>query len=180
LATPYKLLFGIASILAISKAPLAILRPYIVKIIVNDKIVNDEAVASKDYSSLLYWILIMVALLILQAILNYSFILSTNRLGQNVIRDLRVRVYKHLLKLKLSYYDTTPIGTSTTRAVNDIETINSIFSQGIITIIADLLTLITVVITMFIMSWKLTLVCIVTVPLLLIATYIFKEKVKAA
>jgi len=93
---------------------------------------------------------------------------------------LRVKVFNHITSLKLRYFDTTPIGTSTTRTINDIETINSIFTQGVITIIADLLTLIAVLIIMTITSWKLTLICLSTAPFLILASYIFKEKVKAS
>jgi len=90
---------------AIFKAPIAILRPLFVKYIVNNQI------ASSDYGGLLMMIGLMIGVLIIEAILNYCFILSTNFLGQNVIRDLRVRVYNHLLKLRLTYFDNTPIGT---------------------------------------------------------------------
>jgi ATP-binding cassette, subfamily B, multidrug efflux pump len=94
-----------------------------------------------------------------------------------VIRDLRVRVFKHVSSLNLSYFDKTPIGTSTTRTINDIETINSVFSEGIITIIADLLTLIVVLGIMFWTSWKLTLVCMVVLPFLLVGARWFKNEV---
>jgi ATP-binding cassette subfamily B multidrug efflux pump len=116
--------------------------------------------------------------LILEAGLRYVFIYSTKLLGQSVIRDLRVRVFKHITKLKLSYFDRTPIGTSTTRTINDIEAINTVFSQGSITILADILTLLTVLGMMFYTSWKLTLICLTTMPFLIIASYVFKEKVK--
>jgi ATP-binding cassette subfamily B protein len=112
--------------------------------------------------------------------LRYVFIYSTNWLGQSVIRDLRVKVFKHITSLRLTYFDRTPIGQSTTRTINDIETINTVFSQGVIMIIADILTLVAVLIIMFITSWQLTLICLTTAPFLIIASYIFKEKVKFA
>ena len=116
----------------------------------------------------------------LESICRYWFIFSTNLLGQSVIRDLRVRVFRHITKLRLTFFDRTPIGTSTTRTINDIEAINTVFSQGSITIIADLLTLVTVLGVMFYTSWKLTLICLTTMPFLIIASYVFKEKVKMA
>ena len=122
--------------------------------------------------------MVLVGLLFLDSLCRYWFIYSTNLLGQSVIRDLRVKVFRHITKLRLTYFDRTPIGTSTTRTINDIEAINTVFSQGSITIIADLLTLVTVLGVMFYTSWKLTLICLTTMPFLILASYIFKEKVK--
>jgi ATP-binding cassette subfamily B protein len=121
-----------------------------------------------------------LGILLLEAVLLYFFTWTTNKLGQNVIRDLRVRVFRHITSLRLQYFDTNPIGTSTTRTINDLETINTVFSEGIITITADILTLILVLIFMLYTSWKLTLVCLITAPFLIIASYIFKEKVKGS
>jgi len=99
-------------------------------------------------------------------------------LGQNVIRDLRIRVFDHITSLRLTFFDNTPIGTSTTRTINDIETINTVFTQGVITIIADLMTLVFVFGLMVYTSWQLTMVCLTTIPIMIFATYIFKESVK--
>jgi len=118
--------------------------------------------------------------LLLESALRYVFLYASNWLGQAVVRDLRTKVFDHVTSLRLSYFDRTPIGISTTRTINDIESINQIFSQGIITIIADFLMVIAVLAVMFIVSWKLTLVCLTTMPFLIIATYIFKEKVKSS
>jgi ATP-binding cassette subfamily B protein len=101
-------------------------------------------------------------------------------LGQAVVRDLRIKIFNHINRFNLSYFDKTPIGTSTTRTINDVETINTVFSQGVITIIADILTLIVVLAIMFITSWELTLIALTTSPFLVIASYIFKEKVKTS
>jgi ATP-binding cassette subfamily B protein len=97
-----------------------------------------------------------------------------------VVRDLRIKIFNHINRFNLSYFDKTPIGTSTTRTINDVETINTVFSQGVITIIADILTLIVVLAIMFITSWELTLIALTTSPFLVIASYIFKEKVKTS
>lgn len=174
LAKPYKLIFSLAAILAVVLAPVAILRPYLIQLSVDDYILKF------DMDGLMRMILLLVGVLFLESFMRYVFIYSTNWLGQSVIRDLRVRVFNHLTSLHLGYFDKTPIGTSTTRTINDIETINSVFSQGVITIIADILALFVVLVVMLMTSWKLTLVCLTTLPLLIISTYIFKEKVKAA
>ncbi|HKK77686.1 MAG TPA: ABC transporter ATP-binding protein [Saprospiraceae bacterium] len=172
LAKPYRTLFALAAFLAVALAPIATLRPYLVQVMV------DEYIFNYDLQGLTRMALLFIGVLFLHAIMQYSFIFSTNLLGQSVIRDLRVNVFRHLTSLRLTYFDKTPIGTSTTRTINDIETINTVFSQGVITIIADLLTLFAVLGIMFITSWKLTLICLTTMPFLLIATYVFKEKVK--
>jgi ATP-binding cassette subfamily B protein len=172
LAKPYRTLFALAAFLAIALAPIATLRPYLVQVMV------DEYIFNYDLQGLTRMALLFIGVLFLHAIMQYSFIFSTNLLGQSVIRDLRVNVFRHLTSLRLTYFDKTPIGTSTTRTINDIETINTVFSQGVITIIADLLTLFAVLGIMFVTSWKLTLICLTTMPFLLVATYIFKEKVK--
>lgn len=172
LAKPYRKVFILAGILTALLAPLAILRPYIIKIMVDDYIFKFDIPGLTNMAMLLGFILMI------EVALQYVFIYSTSWLGQSVIKDLRVRMFNHISSLRLSYFDTTPIGTSTTRTINDIETINTVFSQGAITIIADLFTVFAVLTIMLITSWKLTLVCLTTLPFLMIATYIFKEKVK--
>ncbi len=174
LAKPYKLVFAAAALLAIVLAPIAVYRPYLVKEMVDDYIFVN------DIPGLTMMAMLFCGVLVLESILRYTFIFTTNWLGQTVIKDLRVRVFKHISSLKLTYFDRTPIGTSTTRTINDIETINTVFSQGVITIIADLLTLFAVLAIMLYTSWKLTLICLTTMPFLLVATYIFKESVKKA
>ncbi len=174
LAKPYKKVFILAVVLTVVLAPLAILRPYIIKIMVDDYIFKF------DIPGLTNMAILLVVILMINVSLRYVFIYSTSWLGQSVIKDLRVRMFNHISSLRLSYFDTTPIGTSTTRTINDIETINTVFSQGAITIIADLFTVFAVLVIMLITSWKLTLVCLTTLPFLMIATYIFKEKVKVS
>lgn len=174
LAIPYKGILIFCSFLAVILAPITVIRPYLIKEMV------DEYIFKSDIQGMIFIACLISAILVINVLLRYLFIYYTNWLGQSVIRDLRVRVFNHITNLKLRYFDTTPIGTSTTRTINDIETINSIFTQGVITIIADLLTLIAVLVIMTITSWKLTLICLTTAPFLILATYIFKEKVKAS
>lgn len=172
LTRPYRLIFIASGFLAVVLAPLAILRPKLIQQMV------DEHIFLNDLEGLVQLTMILVGILFLEAILRYLFTYGTSWLGESVVRDLRVRVFNHIANLRLSYFDKTPIGTSTTRTINDIQTINDIFTQGLITIIADLLTLIAVLGIMLITSWKLTLVCLTTLPFLMVASYIFKEKVK--
>lgn len=174
LAKPYRAVFFLAGILSIVLAPISILRPYLVQRTVDDCIINNNG------EGLLFMISLLFVVLVVQGILYYIFAYSTNWLGQSVIRDLRTRVFNHINSLRLTYFDNTPIGTSTTRTINDIETINTVFSQGFITIIADILTLFFVFGIMLWTSWKVTLVCLVTIPFLILATYWFKEAVKKA
>ncbi len=174
LAAPYKGIFILSGTLSIILAPIAILRPYLVQRTV------DESILSNNGEGLLFMVMLLFGILVLQGILYYVFSYSTSWLGQSVIRDLRTRVFDHINSLRLSYFDKTPIGTSTTRTINDVETINTVFSQGFITIIADLLTLFFVLGIMLWTSWKVTLVCLVTIPVLIVFTYWFKEAVKRA
>lgn len=174
LAKPYKRLFFFCAILAIILAPVSILMPYLINIMVDDYIFQ------YDLEGLKWMAYIYIGVLLFHVFLQYLFVYLTSLLGQSIIKDLRVRVFNTLTRLRLTYFDQTPIGQSTTRTINDIETINTVFSEGVITILADLLSLIAVIIIMFVTSWKLALLCMITLPLILIATYIFKEKVKVA
>ncbi len=174
LATPYKFTLYATAILAVVMAPVSSLRPYLINKIV------DEHIFNHDINGLSLMVMILVGLLFIEALFEYAFVYATGWLGQVVIRDLRNKVLQHITNLRLQYFDTTPIGTSTTRTISDIETINTVFSEGIITIVADILTLVVVLFMMFYTSWKLTLVCLTVLPILLIASYVFKEKVKNA
>jgi ATP-binding cassette subfamily B multidrug efflux pump len=171
---PYRTAFWLSALIALILAPLATLRPYLVQKMVDDHIFQFDMAGLGR----LAWIFAVV--LLLHAVLQYLFIYLTNWLGQVVVRDLRIQVFKHVTSLRLSYFDRTPIGNITTRTINDLETINQVFSQGIITMAADVLTLLVVLGIMLATSWKLTLICMVTMPFLVLASYIFKEKVKAS
>jgi len=174
LAWPYRKAFIAAGLLAVVLAPLAIMRPWLVQLMV------DNYIFRSDILGLTRMTVIFVAVLLVHATMQYFFVFTSNFLGQSVIRDLRVKVFQHITRLRLTYFDRTPIGTSTTRTINDIETINTVFSQGVITMVADLLTVFAVLAVMLATSWRLTLICLTTMPLLILASYIFKEKVKVA
>ena len=173
-AAPYKSLLLSTTLMAVLLAPLATIRPWLVQKMV------DEHIVYSDVEGLLKLSIIFVIVLFLHAFLTYLFTYLSGVLGQAVVRDLRIKIFNHINRFNLSYFDKTPIGTSTTRTINDVETINTVFSQGVITIIADILTLIVVLAIMFITSWELTLIALTTSPFLVIASYIFKEKVKTS
>lgn len=172
LAIPYKRIAVVAVLLAILLAPLAIARPRIVQKIV------DDFVFVGDVQGMTFWAAVVFGVIVVEALCRYAFIYSSNWLGQSIIRDFRVRVFSHINSLQLSYFDKTPIGTSTTRTISDIQSINSIFTEGVITIMADLLSIIAVLAVMIATSWKLTLICLTTMPVMMLASYIFKEAVK--
>lgn len=173
-AAPYKSLLLSTTLMAVLLAPLATIRPWLVQKMV------DEHILFSDVVGLLKLSIIFIIVLFLHAFLTYLFTYLSGVLGQAVVRDLRIKIFNHINRFNLSYFDKTPIGTSTTRTINDVETINTVFSQGVITIIADILTLIVVLAIMFITSWELTLIALTTSPFLVIASYIFKEKVKTS
>ncbi len=174
IAKPYRKVLVLAALLAVLLAPTASLRPYLINIMVDNYIVEF------DLPGMLRMTGLISVLLILEVILQYGFIYSTAWIGQSVIRDLRKSVFNHIVGLRLRYFDQTPIGTITTRTINDIESVNNVFAEGVITIVADILAIIVILIIMFMSSWQLTVICVATLPLMFIATYVFKEKVKAA
>ncbi|MGB1206576.1 MAG: ABC transporter ATP-binding protein [Chitinophagales bacterium] len=173
LAIPFKKAFIISSVLAITLALLSPLRPYLIQLTIDDYIFQG------DISGLNKMVMFLMALLLTESVFRYNFTYMTNWLGQSVIKELRVKVFEHILRFRLRFFDNTPIGTATTRAINDVEAINSVFSQGMITIVADILTIITVLFLMFYTDWKLSLVSLIPFPFLIWSTYVFKEKVKA-
>lgn len=174
LVKPFKQEFIMATLLAILLSVLGPIRPYLIQVTV------DDYVLKQDGAGLQMMAMILVGLLMAESFLRYFFIYITNWLGQSVIKNLRVRVFSHVTRLKLQYFDKTPIGTATTRTINDVETINDIFSQGLITIIADLLTIFVIIGIMFYSNWQLTLVSLATFPLIIYSTYVFKEKIKSS
>ncbi|MFM2269369.1 MAG: hypothetical protein RL757_2810 [Bacteroidota bacterium] len=172
LTKPYQWAFALAIFLTVVLAPLASLRPYLMQRAV------DEHIFKLDLEGLTRITGLLFVVLFIEAALQYIFNMTISRLGQNIIRDLRVRVFQHVTSLNLSYFDKTPIGQSTTRTISDIETINTIFSDGVIAIIADLLSLFFILGMMLWTSWKLTLICMVVLPFLLVGAYLFKESVR--
>ncbi|MFC5283895.1 ABC transporter ATP-binding protein [Pedobacter alpinus] len=173
-AKPYKSVFFWSVFLTLSLAALAPARPYLVQLTL------DKYVFFSDSSGLLNMTLLMIAILLLQTLVQYYQTLLTNSLGQSVIKDLRVDIFNHIIKLRLKYFDKTPIGQLITRTVSDLESIADIFSQGLISIIGDSLQVITIIAVMLYADWRLTLVVLIPMPFLMIATYVFKEAIKSA
>ncbi|MEZ4920484.1 MAG: ABC transporter ATP-binding protein [Saprospiraceae bacterium] len=169
---PYRKIFIFTALLTIVLAPLAVIRPKLLQLMVDDYVVAGDVKGMALMTSIVFGVLI------LEVVFRYFFLYNANWLGQSVIKDLRVRVFRHITQLNLSYFDRTPIGQSTTRTINDIESINTIFSQGSITILSDLLTLFAVVFMMFYTSMKLTLVILAVFPLLIWGSIRFKEAVR--
>ncbi len=178
-AKPYKNKFYGSLILSVILAIIAPIRPLLIQLTINDGIKGNTLghFINGAGGFIIEVTLIQIVLLIVETILRFYFTFSTASLGQSVVKDLRVTTYNKILHLNLSQFDTTPIGTLTTRTINDIESINDVFSDGLIPIIADLLSIISILTYMFIVSWQLTLICLLPFPILIIATYYFKESV---
>jgi len=174
LAMPYRKLLLLSALLAIVLAPLNTLQPYLINVIVDKYIIIPRP------EGLVGMCLLFAGVLILTGILQYTFIYLTNLLGHSVIKDLRVSVFTKITNLRLAYFDKTPIGNLTTRTINDIETIKTVFSEGVITIVADILSILVVVSVMFYTSPRLTMICLLTIPLIVAATWVFKQKVKVS
>ena len=170
-AAPYKKKFYISVALAILLAVITPIRPLLIQLTVNKYIANQMAVMLINIT------IIQIGLLMVETLMRFFFSFLTASLGQSVVRDLRVNTYEKIMNLNLRQFDTTPIGTLTTRTINDIESINDIFSDGLVPIIADLLSIICVLAFMFWSDWQLTLVALIPFPIILIATYYFKESI---
>jgi ATP-binding cassette subfamily B protein len=172
LALPHKRLFFFTVILSLLSAPVGLLRPALVQKAV------DAYIMHHDGQGLLVASLQLLGAILLEAMLVYTLAYTTSLLGQQIIRDFRRRLFGHINNQNMTYFDTTPIGSISTRVVNDIETVNSVFSQGVIALAADIVSFIVVLTYMLFISWQLTLVCLISLPFLLLATYFFKEGVK--
>lgn len=178
-ASPYKRRFYISVILAIVLAAISPVRPYLIQLTVNDYIQDDQPLAEQIrlVDIVVTITLIQIGLLLIETAFRFYFTFLTAWLGQTVVKDLRVFVYRKILRLNLSQFDKTPIGTLTTRSINDIEAINDIFAEGLIPIIADFLSIVAVLVYMFFTDWRLTLISLAPFPFLIVATYFFKESV---
>jgi subfamily B ATP-binding cassette protein MsbA len=172
--TPYKKTFYFVVFAAIMLSGLAVLRPYLLRLTI------DKGITQSDSESLIYYVSSMLVVLIFEVLFQFSFIFYANWLGQEVIRDIRVKLFKHMMNFKKQYFDNSSVGRLVTRAVSDIETIASIFSQGLFMIISDLLKMIVVLGFMFWQSWQLTLLVVTVLPFILYATRVFQKKMKIA
>ncbi len=186
---PYNGFFYCSLLLAILMAAFAPVRPYLIQLTVDKASGKDIHIPAwlktilfnTDTNDVTQFIIAVtvfqIIFLITETLIRFAFTFITAWLGQNVVKDLRVTIYQKILQLNLSQFDKTPIGTLTTRTINDIESINDIFSDGLIPILADLLTIIFLLVTMFSMDWRLSLIALIPFPVLILATYYFKESV---
>lgn len=171
---PYKFTFLFVLTAAILLSAFSTLNPYLLKITV------DDYITLKDYEGMLVLIAMMGGVLLMEVIFQFSFIYYANWLGQQVVYDLRTQLFKKLIGFRMAFFDKSAVGRLVTRAVNDIETIAGIFSQGLFMIIADLLKMIIVVVVMLSVSWKLSLIVFAVLPLILFATRKFQKAMKFA
>jgi len=189
---PYNTSFYSSLMLAILMAFIAPVRPYLIQLTVNKEIIPTLLIPTwllhllqlptnpTVFSFIINITIFQIIFLIVETFIRFFFSFITSWLGQNVVKDLRVSVYQKVMSFNLSQFDKTPIGTLTTRTINDIESINDIFSDGLIPIVADLLTIIITLVTMLYMNWKVALISLMPFPLLMVATYYFKESVNAS
>ena len=171
---PYKWRFNSVIVWAISLSIFAALRPYLLKQTV------DSYIQTNDGKGLLFFIVLMGIVLLLEVISQFYFVYWANWLGQDIVKDIRTKLFKHLLSFRMKYFDNAPVGQLVTRSVSDIEAIARIFSQGLFMIVSDLMKMVVVLIFMFYMNWKLTWIVIVAMPILVIATRIFQKKMQVA
>ena len=169
---PYRKIFRATVILTLLLAVLGPIRPWLTQLTL------DRYIQDSNIIGLLTMTTLMIIVLLVQSLLQFYHNHQTNLLGQFVIRDMRVKLHRHILGFPVAWFDKTPIGTPVTRIFSDMETIADIFSDGLIVIIGDILQLAAIITYMFFIDWQLTLVSLSTIPLLLIATNIFKNKIK--
>jgi len=170
----YRWIFYFVAFAAVAMSGLAILRPYLLRRTI------DESIIPKNSESLILFISLMLGVLLLEVIFQLLFIFYANWLGQSVIKDLRVKLFKLMVGFKMQYFDKSAVGRLTTRAVNDIETISSIFSQGLFMIISDLLKMFVIAGFMLYQSWQLSLIVFIILPVILYATRVFQRAMKTA
>jgi len=171
---PYKTVFYGVIAAAILLAIFASLRPYLLKQTV------DHYIKPHDQNGLLLYVSLMGVVLLLEGVFQFFFVFWANLLGQNIIKDIRTKLFKHMLSFRMKYFDNAPVGQLVTRSVSDIEQIARIFSQGLFMIISDLLKMFVCLIIMFYMNWKLTWIVIAAMPILVYITRIFQRKMQVA
>lgn len=171
---PYNGRFVAVIVLTLLLGVLAPTRPILIQYTLDNNVING------DYFGMLNMIILLMVLLVIQSIAQYAHTYISGWLGQQVIRDIRTRLYEHIIHLRLKFFDKTPIGRLVTRTISDVETLADVFSEGLAAMAGDLLQIIFILAFMFYQDWRLALLSLSTLPLLLISTYIFKEKIKVA
>jgi ATP-binding cassette subfamily B multidrug efflux pump len=171
---PYNTTFIISVFLTVFLAVCALIQPILIQKTL------DNYIMANNYNGLLFMVELMIGQLIVQTVAQYYQTYLTNALGQSVIRDLRIDIFNHITSLRLKYFDRTPIGMLITRTVSDLETIADIFSEGLISIMGDMLLVVAVIVYMLVQDWKLALITLIPMPFLFASTYVFKEAIKSS
>jgi ATP-binding cassette subfamily B protein len=171
---PYQARFNMLLVLTLLLGLLTPLRPMLIQRTL------DKDVAVGNYWGMVNMMLLILGLLVIQTAVQYSHTYISGRIGQFVIRDLRIQLYQHIVNLRLRFFDKTPIGRLVTRTISDVESLADVFSEGLAAMAGDLLQIIFILGFMFFTDWRLALVSLSTIPLMLISTYVFKEKIKVA
>ena len=169
---PYKWRFNAVIVWGVLLALFAALRPYLLKQTV------DGYIQTQDQNGLLFYIMLMGIVLLLEVLSQFYFVYWANWLGQDIVRDIRTKLFKHMLSFRMKYFDNAPVGQLVTRSVSDIEAIARIFSQGLFMIVSDLMKMVAVLFFMFYMNWQLGWIVIIAMPILVIATRIFQKKMQ--
>jgi len=176
-AKPYAGKFYLSVALAILLAVLSPVRPMLINKTLQAVNTSNSGANEVMLNFLISITIIQFVVLVIESSLRFLFSYTTSWLGHRVVKDMRLKVYEKILSLNLKQFDKTPIGTLTTRTINDIEAINDIFSEGLVPILADMLSILAILAAMFYTNWQLTLICIIPFPFLMVATYFFKENV---
>ncbi|RCR70838.1 ABC transporter ATP-binding protein [Larkinella punicea] len=171
---PYQLQFYGLILIILLSAVLAPVGPLLIRYTIDSKI------ATGDYPGLTKMLILMIGILVLQGIIQFFNTYLSGWLGQNVIRDIRVQLYQKVLKLRLKFFDNTPIGRLVTRTISDVETLSDVFSEGMAAIVGDILQLVLIIAVMFYTDWRLSAISLSMIPLMLLSTYVFKEKIKVS
>jgi ATP-binding cassette subfamily B multidrug efflux pump len=171
---PYQLHFYGLILIILLSAVLAPVGPLLIRYTIDSKI------ATGDYAGLTNMLLLMIGILVLQGIIQFFNTYLSGWLGQNVIRDIRVQLYQKVLQLRLKFFDNTPIGRLVTRTISDVETLSDVFSEGMAAIVGDILQLVLIIAVMFYTDWRLSAISLSMIPLMLLSTYVFKEKIKVS
>ncbi|HZW77993.1 MAG TPA: ABC transporter ATP-binding protein [Flavobacteriaceae bacterium] len=171
---PYRAVFYFVAFAAIAMSALAVVRPYLLRLAI------DESIVPREWESFMTYVVLMVVVLLLEVIFQFAFAYYANWLGQHVIRDLRIKLFNLMVSFKMKYFDRSAVGRLTTRAVNDVETISSIFSEGLFMIISDLLKMVVIAGFMLTQSWELSLIVFAVLPFIIYATRVFQRAMKSA
>lgn len=171
-AKEYRMQFWVAALSTILLAFFAVASPVVLMRAIDDFTVR------KDPTRLLYFTVLMLVILLIQVLLQFSFVYYSNWVGQHIIRDIRAKVFRKIMQFRMTYFDTTSVGKLVTRVVSDVETIATFFSQGVFTIISDVLKMVVAIIVMLVLNWKLALIAFAVMPLLIYATRVFQKAIK--